>query len=232
MSRGELPLCRVCAEDALREFMVIAGRAYWRCEACQATLLEDAHLPTSDQERARYESHNNDPSDSAYRAFLGRLAAPLLARLPAAQSGLDYGCGPGPALAQLLTGAGHTVALWDPFFCSDAAVLSRDYDFITCTEVVEHFHEPHEEFARLDRMMRPGGWLAIMTTLQTDDARFEQWYYRRDPTHVSFYREFTMHQIAKQRGWECEVPAENVVFMRKPPLVTGRLRPLGVEKCP
>ena len=221
----------MCAHDALTEFMVIAGRAYWRCEVCQATLLDDAHLPTHGEERARYESHNNDPNDSGYRAFLGRVATPLLTRLPAAQSGLDYGCGPGPALAHTLSQAGHTVALWDPFFYDDTAVLSRTYDFITCTEVVEHFHQPNAEFARLDQLLRPGGLLAIMTTLQTDDARFEHWYYRRDPTHVTFYREFTMRHIAAQRGWAFEMPAENVVFMQKP-LVAGTIRPLAVDHCP
>ncbi len=224
MTRGNLPRCRVCAEDALTDFMVVADRAYWRCNSCQATLLDDAHLPTPDEERARYESHNNDPDDSAYLAFLGRLAAPLLARLPAGQSGLDYGCGPRPVLAQLLSQAGHSVAVWDPFFHADAAVLGRTYDFITCSEVVEHFHNPHAEFARLNQLLRPGGCLAITTTLQTDDARFAQWYYRRDPTHVTFYREFTMRHIAKQWGWEFEMPAANVVIMGIPRTLT-EMRP-------
>ncbi|MSQ89878.1 MAG: class I SAM-dependent methyltransferase [Phycisphaerales bacterium] len=195
--------------------MVIDGSTYWRCEACQATLLAEAHLPTISQERARYESHHNDPHDLAYCAFLNKVAAPLIERLAPAKSGLDYGCGPGPALAQMLTRAGHTVALWDPIFFADKAALDATYDFITCTEVVEHFHQPRSEFARLNSLLRPGGWLALMTTLQTDDARFEQWYYRRDPTHVTFYRAFTMRHIAAQCGWQCEMPANNVVMMRK-----------------
>ena len=39
------------------------------------------------------------------------------------------------------------------------------------------------------RLVRPGGWLAVMTCFQTDDARFAGWHYRKDPTHVVFYRE-------------------------------------------
>jgi cyclopropane fatty-acyl-phospholipid synthase-like methyltransferase len=72
----------------------------------------------------------------------------------------------------------------------------RTYDFITCTEVVEHFHHPALEFRRLDALLKPGGWLAIQTTFQTDDARFARWNYRRDPTHVVFYRPYTfgMHR--------------------------------------
>ncbi|MBS0543647.1 MAG: methyltransferase domain-containing protein, partial [Proteobacteria bacterium] len=82
--------------------------------------------------------------------------------------------------------------------------------------VVEHFHHPAEEFARLDALLRPGGWLGIMTCFQTDDARFARWHYRRDPTHVVFYREATFRVIARRHGWVCEIPAKDVVLMCKP----------------
>ena len=42
--------------------------------------------------------------------FLGRLAEPLVERLDPGASGLDFGCGPGPALAAMLTRRGYTVA--------------------------------------------------------------------------------------------------------------------------
>ncbi|MSR45029.1 MAG: class I SAM-dependent methyltransferase [Phycisphaerales bacterium] len=210
----EIP-CRVCGEWTLLPFRVIDGQAYWRCHTCRATLLDPANFPSEQVERARYESHRNDPTDPRYRAFLGRLAEPLLARLPAAQCGLDYGCGPGPALAQMLREAGHAMRLWDPFFHPDEGALKCVYDFVTCTETAEHFQHPMKEFSRIDGLLKPRGWLAVMTTFQTDDARFEQWYYRRDPTHVSFYTEFTLQHIARSRGWECEIPAANVSIMRK-----------------
>lgn len=45
-----------------------------------------------------------------------------------------------------------------------------------------------------------------MTCFQTDDARFAAWHYRRDPTHVVFYRESAFRRIAERFGWRCEVP--------------------------
>lgn len=209
------PTCPVCLESAPRPFMVVGGRDYWRCEACEATFLAPTQRPTPADERAEYLLHANDPQDAGYRCFLSRLAGPLLARLPPACEGLDYGCGPGPALAAMLREAGHDVALYDPFFAPDAAVLERRYDFITCTEAAEHFHDPAGEFDRFDRMLRPGGWLALMTCFQTDDARFARWHYRRDPTHVVFYRAATFQCIARRFGWQCEVPCKDVVLMRK-----------------
>lgn len=178
-----------------------------------------AQHPSAAAERAEYELHRNDVADLGYRRFLARLADPLLARLAVGSDGLDYGCGPGPLLAQMLEEAGHRVALYDPFFAPDGDVLRRRYDFVTCSEVVEHFHRPAEEFERLDGLLRAGGWLALTTCLQIDDARFAHWHYRRDPTHVVFYREATLRLLARRHGWRCEFPATDVVLMRKGPAV-------------
>ncbi len=212
---GRPPACPVCRGRAVRPLLSVDGRDYWRCEACQARFLDPAQRPTRAAERDHYLRHDNDPDDPDYRRFLARLADPLLARLPAGAGGLDYGCGPGPALAAMLVEAGHEMALYDPFFRPDPVALRRRYDFIVCTETAEHFHRPAEEFDRLDALLKPGGWLAVMTCFQTEDARFAGWHYRRDPTHVVFYRETTLRYIAACRGWSCEVPVKDVALMRK-----------------
>jgi cyclopropane fatty-acyl-phospholipid synthase-like methyltransferase len=207
--------CPVCEAAAAQPFMQVQGRHYWRCPQCQATFLDPSQLPGAEREQAEYRLHDNDATQAGYRRFLQQVAQPLLQRLPPQQHGLDYGCGPGPLLAAMLREAGHSVALYDPFFQPDRSVLATTYDFITCTEVAEHFHTPAAEFRRLDSLLKPGGWLALMTCFQTDDARFAQWHYRRDPTHVVFYRESTLRYVAARLSWACEVPVANVVLMRK-----------------
>ena len=195
----------------------MGARDYLRCDTCEATFLQPAQFLPPDAERAEYEQHQNLAEDAGYVGFLKRLADPLLQRLPPGSQGLDYRCGPGPVLAQLLREAGHAVRLYDPFFHPDPRTLEGPYDFITCTEVIEHFHVPAHEFKRLDQLLQPGGWLALMTCFQTDDARFAQWHYRRDPTHVVFYREATLAHLARRHGWRMEVPTRNVALMHKPP---------------
>ena len=55
-----------------------------------------------------------------------------------------------------------------------------------------------------------------MTSFQTNDDEFGKWHYRRDPTHVVFFREETFRLVAERRGWTCEFPAKDVALMRKP----------------
>lgn len=208
--------CPVCREPRADVFCQLDQQRYFRCHRCAATFLDPDSFPSADDERAHYDTHENDVTDLGYRAFLSRLADPLLKRLPPNRNGLDYGCGPGPALAEMLREAGHTMTTYDPFFDPNERSLTQSYDFITCTETAEHFHRPDDEFRRLDTLLKPGGILAVMTMFQTDDDRFEYWHYRKDPTHVVFYRDSTMKLIANRFGWSCEFPARNVVFFGKP----------------
>lgn len=209
--------CQVCEGAACRLLVIADAREYWRCDDCLATFLHPDLLPSAEVELAEYRLHRNDADDIGYRRFLDRLAQPLLRRLPPARRGLDFGCGPAPALAAMLREAGHSVALYDPFFHPDDGVLAEVYDFVTCSEVAEHFHRPALAFRSLDALLKPGGWLALMTCFQTDDARFATWNYRRDPTHVVFYREATLRHLARRFGWHCEIPCANVALMRKSP---------------
>lgn len=213
---ASLPICRVCGRLELAKFGVFDGAAYWHCDGCEAILVDESCLPTPSDERAHYEWHENDTNDPRYRDFVSRLADPLLGRLEPGSEGLDYGCGPGPVLAAILREHGHSVALYDPFFSPKSSVLEQTYDFIVCCEVPEHFHNPAKEFARLDSLLRPGGWLGLMTCFRTEDHLFVRWHYRRDPTHVVFYKEATLRTVAGRFAWTIDFPRKDVAIMRKP----------------
>lgn len=208
--------CIVCGARAVQAFAVIDTLRYYRCAVCEATFLDPSQRLSREDEHQRYRLHKNDPADPGYRRFLARLSTPLVARLASGCRGLDYGCGPEPVLAGMLAEAGHRMRVFDPLFFPDRAPLDDSYDFITCSEVLEHCHHPAEEFARFDRLLRPGGWLALMTCFQTEDHRFAHWHYRRDRTHVVFFRATTLRLLARGLGWQCEIPVKNVALLRKP----------------
>ena len=159
--------------------------------------------------------HDNDPGDSGYRKFLSRLWDVLKPRLPEQASGLDFGCGPGPALGHMMREDGFEVSLYDPHFFPDGSLLTRKYDFITCTETVEHLRTPLKEFELIDSLLVPGGQVGIMTGMMDDRAEFASWYYQRDPTHIAFYSTITMLWVGRRMGWSVEFPAPNVTIFLK-----------------
>ena len=191
-------------------------RDYVHCERCDLVFVPPEFHLEPESQKARYLTHNNDPDDPDYRTFLARLWDELRPRLPAGSRGLDYGAGPGPALAAMIEQDGFGASIYDPFFFPDESAFSATYDFVTCTETVEHFTSPRREFARLDGILARGGLFGLMTSILEDKDGFADWYYHRDPTHVAFYTKATFRWIAVWLSWDMEFPRKDVVVFRKP----------------
>jgi len=174
----------------------------------------DQHLSLAD-EKAIYDLHDNDLDDAGYRHFLTRLVEPLQARLMPGSKGLDYGCGPGPLLAQMLKEQGHAVEIFDPFYANHPQLLQQHYDFVTCTEVVEHFRQPNQEFQRLFSLLKPHGLLGLMTKLVIDAEAFSKWHYKNDLTHVSFFSEPTLRWLADTYRYSLKIIGKDVIIFRR-----------------
>ena len=95
------------------------------------------------------------------------------------------------------------MSLFDPFYAPQKNVFTAQYDFITASEVVEHLHDPAAELARLWSILKPGGWLGIMTKLALDREAFSRWHYKNDPTHICFFSRKTMDWLA--RKWRAQL---------------------------
>lgn len=186
---------------------------YRRCRHCRLVSLERTAWPGRASERAYYRTHENRPDDPGYLTHLQRLIQPLRDTLPPPAHGLDWGCGPQPVLAGLLRGDGYTMDAWDPAFAPDWPVSPEaGWDFITCTEVLEHLHTPLATLRAMRAHLRPGGLLAVMTEWPPAAARFRRWHYRRDPTHVAFYGPDTLHWIGERLGCAVALPARDIAL--------------------
>lgn len=208
--------CPLCGSNVGSHFFRQNKRSFHECLNCELYFLHPNHRPNPETELSHYNYHQNEPNDPEYRKFLSRLATPFTRRLPPTSKGLDYGCGPGAALAAMLEQAGHDVSLYDPYFEPDTIALQQTYEFITCTEVAEHFYNPAGEFERLNELLNPGGWLGIMTSFAPDRDKFASWHYHRELTHVVFYREKTFEFIAELYDWKIHLLENNVAILEKP----------------
>ena len=207
--------CIVCKSELVISFITKDRKTYWQCSHCSVKFLDQAFFIDEDAEKGRYLEHHNEIGDPAYLKFLSKLSEPLMAKLKSDDRGLDFGCGHGPALAEMLKAKGYDMDLYDPFFYPNKEIFSKKYNFITCTETAEHFFNPNKEFKTFDALLLPDAWLGVMTTFLTEDKLFENWYYRRDPTHVVFYSQKTFEVIAEQNNWQLEIPAKDIALFCK-----------------
>ena len=215
MSNNYSAACPLCNTNPKLAFLSDVEREYYRCSCCDLIFVpREYHLSEIDQ-RARYDSHNNDPGDLRYRNFFKQLLVPLLAILPSNSYGLDFGSGPGPTLSLMLEECGHKVDLYDKFYAQNDAVFQNHYDFITATEVVEHLPNPLKDLEALVKILQKGGILAIMTEIVSPQLDFTNWYYKNDPSHVCFYSEKTFIYLANLLGLEIVTLSERVIILRK-----------------
>lgn len=207
--------CILCANANTELFHQNSNFDYLRCNQCKLVFVKPGRRLNPKEEKSRYDLHENDPDDPQYRKFLSQLFDPLNKKLPPNSFGLDYGSGPGPTLNIMFEEAGHRMNIYDPFYNNDPQVLKESYDFITTTETAEHFYHPKQEFNRLWQILKPGGYLAVMTKLLTDPGKFADWHYKEDDTHVAFYSKKTFLWIAENYEANVEFFGNRTIILQK-----------------
>ena len=146
---------------------------------------------------------------------MSQLTTPLNLLIPNRSFGLDFGCGPGPALSLMLEEKGHRVELYDKFYYQDQSVFDKTFDFITLTEVIEHLSDPIFEIGRLKSILKPDGVIAIMTQTLTQNTDFKTWYYKNDPSHIGFYNQKSLGYLADYFELEITYYSDRVIFLKK-----------------
>jgi hypothetical protein len=207
--------CPLCRHDSIVFYHQDARRAYHQCNRCQLVFVPPQYRLSPEAEKAYYDLHRNDPRDTGYRHFLSRLFIPMRERVPAPAKGLDFGSGPGPTLSLMFSEAGYDMAIYDPYYAADTSVLHQRYDFITATEVAEHLFMPGETLTTLLALLRPGGWLGLMTKMVIDQTAFSRWHYIQDPTHVCFFSRETFIWWASQTGCQVDFVGNDVILLQK-----------------
>ena len=232
MELKTFPACPLCNSQDVIDFhrdkftSAIPGRIYLRCAICALIFVPPEYHLSPEDEKAEYDKHENNVFDPGYRKFLNKITTPLQERIKPDARGLDFGCGPGPALALIFREAGYRIDTFDVFYDPRPELLDpvqrmKYYDFITATEVFEHLARPARELERLLALLKDGGILGIMTksALDPDDAdsrdAFARWHYIRDPTHISFFSRQTFRRLAQELNLGLEFVEKDVIFFHK-----------------
>lgn len=201
------------------------NRRFFRCTNCKSVWEDPSTWLSECEEKARYLLHQNHPGDPSYREYMEGILRQVWEGItyvsqksPSGQclDILDYGCGPSPVVAPLLSYHGHRVTSYDPYFAP--ITLRGLYDLILCIEVAEHFKEPRKEFIQMATLLKEGGFLAIHThRVPEEDEDFAGWWYKEDTTHRVFYSGTAMDVLSSCMGVSLVgQPEENLWLFQRP----------------
>lgn len=187
--------CKVCGKTTKREYDSQTKANY---DFCECGFISKERIIDGAVEYDHYAKHNNTMENTGYvkmfETFLSKVEMYFKGK-----SLLEYGCGPGPVLAELLKQKKYSVKTYDKYFDHDLDYNDYLYDVVTLTEVIEHFDHPIEELIKIHKLLKPDGVLAIQTMFIKEP--FFDWWYRRDYTHISFFNEKVFDLICEIIGF-------------------------------
>jgi len=189
--------CPLCKHES-SVFYHFKSRLYHICNHCSGIFPDRTLWPNFNDEKARYEEHNNDVEDLGYQKFVSPIVSAVHKNYTESDAGLDFGAGPGPVISKMLKDLNYNIKLYDPFFHKDEKLLLDTYNYIVCCEVMEHFHHPYQEFQLMRDMLKADGAIYCLTDIYDDSIDFHKWYYKNDQTHVFIYQKETLEWIKNE----------------------------------
>lgn len=186
--------CLFCQSENLNRII----EDNYRCLNCHVIFKsENIHLNPKEEEQ-RYQFHENDADDNHYFNFLIKLIQPIEGELAKIKSHLDFGSGKSSVFEKYFKDRGIESTCYDLYFFPNQESLNKQYDLVTCSEVVEHFNNPAIDWKTLVSTVKVNGILAIMTNFYLENNDYIKWWYKNDPTHVIFYTLESLNYIEQK----------------------------------
>lgn len=190
--------CPLCFDCNTQEYSQDKYRAYIICRQCQLIFVPRNQMISADREKHRYESHQNDENDPSYQNYLKQIVNQIMPYLHLGQGGLDFGCGRTDLMAQIFRSQNILVDSYDLYFLSNQDIWQKKYNFIILSEVIEHLRGPLSEMQKIRDRLTVHGQIFIKTKLYPNEkVLFDDWFYKRDNTHVQFFNLASLQALAK-----------------------------------
>jgi SAM-dependent methyltransferase len=209
--------CHICDEPTMMFMDEKNQMLYYHCSPCEYIFKHPSVYQNIEDQKERYDLHQNDANDEGYRAYFQRFLDFILPVVRKPKNALDFGCGRSTLLANMLEEEGIACDSYDPLYHPDGLKDNKKYDLIVSTEVFEHLHQPKEVFESLLDRLNEGGYLAIQTEFHPNEmGAFKNWYYTKDPTHTVFFTVETFEVLS--RLYKCRLlddDNKNIVVIKK-----------------
>jgi SAM-dependent methyltransferase len=190
--------CKVCGSEEISLYARNKKREFLRCSRCELVFVPEHFYLTTEQERKRYDLHDNSIENKGYKEFLEKIVTVITDRFPRDCTILDFGSGANAVLATILDELGYSCESYDPLFNIHCHNDTLTYDAIIICEVIEHLRLLQDDFAFIKKRLKPDGTVIIRTQLYPDAGKFLNWWYIQDLTHINFFSPVTIAFVALQ----------------------------------
>ncbi len=199
--------CRICHNPAQLVFEDV--RPFFACNVC-GLIFSDCLISAEAVEKHYRDQYSNTfdwiKEANGFVEWLRNMgsAVPLMSL-----SILDYGSGSG-LLTEAFRKIGFKVDCYEPMVHGEfnRESYSEAYDVIILNEVVEHLEDINKTLDIVYSVLAVNGAVFIKTLLTdqliNDPEKFKEsfkhWWYKDDPTHISFFSFLTIDYICHDRG--------------------------------
>ena len=187
-------VCRLCGSESMTLVCEDRRRSFYLCGECGLISVPPEYWLSVDDEKARYDLHDNSISNGGYVNFLSQVADVLISITHPGMTLLDFGCGKNAVLCQLLNDNGIVCHGYDPLYQRLLPDIDT-YDVIILCEVIEHIRDINTELQLINRLLR-GGAIVLRTQICDNSSSILSWWYAQDPTHINFFNRRSLDKAA------------------------------------
>ena len=189
-------ICPLCESASFSEIGRDRRRPFYLCNACDLVFVPPEYHLSFEQEKRRYDLHDNTENNQGYVRFLSQVADVAESIYPKGGRFLDFGCGKEAVLRTLLERRNRICDCFDPLYEHTIDIKNR-YDIIILCEVIEHCRNMLETLHSIRRLMLEEGAVIVRTQCRPDSGDLMQWWYVQDPAHVCFFSARSLSFAAK-----------------------------------
>ena len=210
--------CRICNSPSILFFQ--DERSFYKCPECRLIFSED--FPGKADEEKHYKTQWATTDPDFWKGQVDVLVQ-LIDNYRTPKHILDFGSGSGEMTREFQK-RGYDITPLEPMihgYLKDQHYSPR-FDVVIAVEVLEHLPDPWNEIREIENVLVPDG-IVIFSTLLTNafidlpDAanHFKDWWYKDDPTHVSFFCNHVLSKMADIGNYDIDIIGDKVFVLKR-----------------